>query len=556
MHNDKEINRRSFLRLCGLQLAALAIPAAAGMAAPAAVAVRPAFRLRPDALPVRLQTILRKVPAAWIDRQGLLYIRPPGSTETRQVPLQPTIYNLENRQRWHRLEANAPWGIVLHWYGDKDGYDRSVAGYLRGFDSLRNFDGELIRTSAHFVVGRAVAGSAAALDGRQIGYLQTQLPAADGVPYMGAHLAGLDYEGYAEGEQYFIKALDRLTYANPRNRHLLQEMYKGWPIDPNRRTIGIEIAGHHFDQPGNLPEEQQIANVLGLVRALMLRYRLPANSLMGHHELSLGKPDPGKSFLALIRYLIGVLALTGEDSVFHDLVFGQYFIPGVSQETAYRRYFDFVRDYLVLTNTPARLYRWEGDSHYWLLADLLPGVSRNLPTAAEYITPLAAQTALSGNVFLRPESHEGIDLYTPGTLQKGEARSVRLIAPGECLYAAHSYSGHNGMRAIFRHRQPDGAEFLTVYAHLDELPELETGALYPAGYSLGITEAVRYAHAPFLHFAMGYGAAWETSLAQKPDVPLNAGYSWIRQHFMDPLAYDFQRYRMADNPYQRSYLFD
>jgi hypothetical protein len=474
----------------------------------------------------------------------------------RPLPLQPTIHNQENSRRWHRLAGHVPWGIVLHWYGDKDNYDRSIAGYLRGFDGVRSIDGELVRTSAHFVVGSAPAGSRPALAGERIGYLQTQAADLDGVPFMGAHVAGLDYVGYAHGEQYFVKALDKLAYADPRNRHLLQEMYQGLHVDPNRRTIGIEIAGHHFDQEAHAPGEQQIANVLGLVRALMIRYRLSARSILGHHELSLGKPDPGKNFLALIRYLIGVLALTDDNPVFQELVFGQYATPGSSPEASYRRYFDFVRDYLVLTSTPARLYRWEGDSHYWLLADLLPGVSRNLPTAAEYITPLSGQTALAGQGFLRPESHEGIDLYSPHAAGAAAQRGVRLIAPGQCLFAAQSRRGHDGLRAVFRHRQPDGAEFLTVYAHLDGLPELKTGQLYPAGYPLGTTAAVQRQHEPFLHFAMGYGASWEMSLAGHPDVPLNAGYSWIRQHFMDPLDYDFKRFQMSEQRYQHSRLFD
>lgn len=327
-------------------------------------------------------------------------------------------------------------------------------------------------------------------------------------------------------------------------------------VDPNRRTIGIEIAGHHFDQEATTPGEQQIANVLGLVRALMLRYRLPAKSLMGHHELSLGKPDPGKNFLALIRYLVGVLALTDGSETFQELVFGQYFEPGASRDIAYRRYFDFVRDYLVLTNTPARLYRWEGASHYWLLADQLPGAARRLPTAADYITPLSGQATLAGQVFLRPESHEGIDLYSPVKSGAKLAHNVRLVAPGECLFADKARGSHGGQRAVFRHRQPDGAEFLTVYGHMAGLPELKTGLVYPAGYDLGLTDGGHNAHDPFLHFAMGYGAAWETALAHQPDVPLNAGYSWVRQHFMDPLAYDFKRFQVSDRHNQRSILFD
>lgn len=556
----KTINRRSFLRLCGLQMAGLAMPVLANPGKPFldtyTFAPAAPLSLQAAALPARLQSILSKIPPAWIDRQGLLRVGDAQAQAENQAPLTPTLYNQEHSRRWFRLTTRVPWAIVLHWYGDKTTYDRTVAGYLRGFDSLRNIDGEDVRTSAHFLVGSAPAGDPAALSGVEIGFLQTQAPAEDGVPYIGAHVAGLDYEGYAHGEHYFVKALDKLYYQDQRNRHVLQEMYQGPQIDPNRRTIGIEIAGHHFDHENFTPDEQQIANVIGLVRALMIRYRLPAKNIVGHYELSLGKPDPGKNFLALIRYLLGVTALADADPEFKQLVFGQYLTPGESPEFAVRRYFKFVRDYLVLTTTPARVYRWEGDSHFWLFSDLLPGAPRNLPATSAYISPLIGQSSLAGGLYLRPESHEGIDLYQPADRLSRARQQVRLVADGQCLYAGKSRGEHGGQRAIFRHRQPDGAEFLTVYAHMMDLPDLQTGRLYPAAFPLGHTDASSHGHNPFLHFALGYGSAWESALNSHPEIPLNAGFSWVRQHFMDPLQYDFKRFELPVIAPFRSVLYD
>ena len=37
-----------------------------------------------------------------------------------------------------------------------------------------------------------------------------------------------------------------------------------------------------------------------------------------------------------------------------------------------------------------------------------------------------------------------------------------------------------------------------------------------------------------LHFAVAYGAAWETDLNRHPFPLLNAGSTWIRARYMDP----------------------
>ena len=110
------------------------------------------------------------------------------------------------------------------------------------------------------------------------------------------------------------------------------------------RTIAIEIAGHSFDHPQFLPSDQKIANVIALVWALMKRYRIPATHILGHNEITLGKPDPGKKFLALIRYLIGVRALVEADIDSKHLVFGNFLGQEGDPELAVSRYFKFIRD--------------------------------------------------------------------------------------------------------------------------------------------------------------------------------------------------------------------
>jgi hypothetical protein len=319
MANTAPLPRRAFLKLAGLQLAAFALPWDKAFASSFG-AIQP--RLRLEDLPARLLSILTRISQLQVSPDGYLFIVSQPKGELNQMPLTPTEFNRENSKRWHKLETQLPWGIVLHWFGDDQNYDRSVTGYLRGFDSLREINGEEIRTSAHFLVGPDDPSKPAALEGRAIALLQTQFPAQDGIPFMASHLQSLDYLGHKHGQQYFVKALDRLALEGSFKRHLIQDLYKGKQIDPNRRTLGIEITGNRFDSLEGMPTDQQIANVVSLVRALMIRYRIPSNALLGHHELQLGKADPGKNFLALIRFLIGVLALSEEDPLFYALVFG------------------------------------------------------------------------------------------------------------------------------------------------------------------------------------------------------------------------------------------
>jgi hypothetical protein len=95
---------------------------------------------------------------------------------------------------------------------------------------------------------------------------------------------------------------------------------------------------------------------------------------------------------------------------------------------------------------------------------------------------------------------------------------------------------HTGYQAFFRHRQADGAEFLSHYANLSRVASLEVGGLYPAGEVVGQVNSG--AGKTFgLHFGIAYGAAWETTLRSNPEVPLNASVGWIRERFMDPVGF-------------------
>jgi hypothetical protein len=529
----RRLTRRDFLRLAGMNLVAAGLPRFGLLAALQPPAL-PGLRL--EDLPERMAAILSRVPDVLMTAQGALLLRDAGGQVRGRLPLRPTAWNLEHSRPYEKLTTKAPWGIVLHWFGDKDDFVGTIDAYLRGFDGLRKVGGELTRTSAHFLIGPGEPTPSAMRRGEQVAIVQTQAAAADGTPYIAAHIQGVDYQAYQEHTHYFANALLRMRQADPGLQNLLLDLCAQPGIEPNQRTIGIEISGHSFDQPGRTPPDQQIANVIGVIWALMARYRIPASNLLGHHEIQLGKADPGKGFMALMRCLIGVKALLAQDAEMWALVFGPFLQDGSQPWQAVKAYFQFARRYLVLTSTPRQVYAWEANSQFWFLDDRLPGEPRTLQAATGLLAPLVERTFRLGDTYLVPGGHEGIDIH-PDRLAGG-GTPVHLVAPGRCLFVGRMGGFHSGDTAIFRHRQADGAEFLSVYGNLDGASPIRPGQDYPAGDVVGGIGARGGARADFVHLALAYGAAWETDLEGRAVIPLNAGEAWIRERFMDPLAVD------------------
>ena len=205
------------------------------------------------------------------------------------------------------------------------------------------------RTSAHFLVGDALPATvdevpsatlrtgigaeakAPMSTSDAIGVLQTQAPDEDGIPFVASHLRSLNYKQFRERQQYFVNALDALEFADKGDHSILQDFYAGSKIDPGWRTIAIEMTGFNFDNPETAPGAQQMANVLGVIWAVMKRYKISALDVLGHNELSLDKADPGKLFMATIRYLLGVKALIDADEEMKELVFGRFLKDGADE---------------------------------------------------------------------------------------------------------------------------------------------------------------------------------------------------------------------------------
>ena len=470
--------------------------------------------ISPDELPSRVENILAKVPNTQIDSHGFLNLLDPKNEPLGSVPFAPTQWNIENSDRADRLYSHVPWGIVLHWFGDRDNFDGTVKSYLRGFDSLRQIDNYITRTSAHFLVGAGKPGINPE-QGQEIFILQTQAPASDGTPFVASHLQPLNYQNHKEKKQYFVRALYQLGYDGIGVHNLLQDLYDGPKLDPNMRTIAIEIAGYDFENEEHYPTDQKIANVLSVVWSGMKRYGIPASNLMGHNEIQLGKADPGKKFMALIRYLIGIKALLENDGVMRRLVFGDFLEPDGKPENAVRKYFEFVRSYLLYVGARQRVFEWEAESKYWFVHDLFSNIAQAGPLASEFRWPFNGEISTPGYHFLKPGSHDGIDLYadidrnlSPGN----DSRAIDLIADGKCLFLGQGSGLCKGQVAIFLHRQVDGSEVASIYDHLEQIGNLQMGKTYPLGYRIGSIKSHRNHQDPFLHFSVAYGATWDMDL--------------------------------------------
>jgi hypothetical protein len=529
------LDRRAFLKVFGTNLTAAMLPlewlrAFEGLDQQVEWPV-----LDLAVLPQDLQELIGRMPTAAFDADGMLAAWDAGKRTWTPFWVAQTQWNQERRNRSDRLRANRRWGIVLHWFGDRDELDLSLPGYLRGFNSLREIDGYTTRTSAHFLVGDGEEISPV----EKIGIIQTQTPDEDGTPFLASHLRVLDRVGHREREQYFVRALYTLGYEEPGIWSLLQEWFDGPFIDVNQSTFALELTGNDFDQPGAELPAQQIANTLAVLRAIMVRYGVQALDILGHSEITLGKPDPGKKFMAQIRYLLGLTALASEDNTWKQLVFGSFLRADGDGWGAARRYFKFVRDFLSAVSRPVQVFEWEGTTHYWNVMEALEGTARRA-SPDQVVLPLAVDVLRTGDHFLAPLNHEGTDF-----LAGSSSSRVALVTPGVCLQVQNFAAAHWGKTAVFRHRQPDGAEFVSIYSRLDELGDLRVGETYPLGYRVGHLHSPNSLEHPYLHFSLAYGAAWEKDLSQHPVPPLNAGRAWISERFFNPVVYLRKRMQKA-----------
>ena len=526
--NGYSLSRREFLRLSGLNAAAIGFPGLFDLPFSTQSSWPTFVEYR---FPEFVRQILQAMPVLDIDDAG--YLNVVDHLTTKQVPLMPTIWNMERQRSRDRLETQHRLGIVVHWFGNDNSAEMSLDGYMRGFNALRPVFNYETRTSAHFLVGSSHPGRIKNYI-RDIGIVQMQKPDVDGVPFLGSHLQDLDYSAHRDKKQYFVRAYYQLAHDRNENISILQDWFDSVNvIDPNLRTIAIEVSGNDFDNPQHLPDVQKIANTTGLIWAIMKRYHIRATDLLGHHEIQLGKSDPGKIFMSMLRFLIGILAVREGDPKSLNLVFGDFISAEDQPIDAVKRYFNFVRNYLVLVGTPKQVYQWEATTNFWLAYDVLKGRG-TIPTDSRstFSSPVLSAKIYADSGYLSPHNHEGADFNL-----REQSSFVRLISSGICLFAGDTADPHWGKIALFRHRETNGAEIVAVYAHLTDISDLEAGSLYPQRFPVGNVQKPNSYQDAYLHMAIAYGATWDTDLKYSPVPPKNAGSSWILPRYLDPVSY-------------------
>jgi hypothetical protein len=488
-------------------------------------------------LPVSIGEILRLVPDTIVRPDGHLALASKDTGAFENVRLEPTKWNQENSNPWNQLDTNVSWGIVLHWFGDRYPEQGDTDFYLRGFNGMRQIGEFYTSTSAHFLVGDNPPIAGAEQDSP--GILQTQKPGPAGVPYEAAHMRDLDYTAYREGRHYFISGLNELSRRNPQFRSILQDYFDQPWVYPHMRTLSIEITGYDFDNPEKYPRDQKIANVVSVVWAIMKRYGIAANNITGHLEIQLSKSDPGKKFLALIKYLVGVKALIEQDEAMRMLVFGQFLDEGGDSRHAVLAYFEYLRDYLMLTATPRQVSEWEAWSKYFILYETIQHGCPQLSGVETHYPPVVEPSWQPGYHFIIPDNHEGIDIYPDlrAIPNLDPRQDVQLMASGICIYLGRSTGLHDGQLAIFRHRQVDGSEVISSYGHLNGLANLKIGEKYTGGQVIGQITTPKTPPHGFLHFSLAYGPSWDIYLNKSANIPLNVGPTWIRNFFINPSKY-------------------
>jgi len=489
-------------------------------------------------LPAKTREILSLVPRLIIGMDGYLALEGSDNYLAGRIPTAQTQWNKERSSPRDRLDRRLRWGIVLHWYGDRENFDRSLRGYLRGFDSLRTVDDYITRTSAHFLVGNQPVDINSDPQKSEISILQTQVPDSDGTPFLASHLMPLDHLAHKNQKQYFVRALYTLSNQGLGPYTILQDFFDGPQSDPNYRTIAIENCGFDFEHAEHAPSSQQIANVIGLVWAIMKRYHIFATDIFGHNEIQLGKADPGKKFTALIRILIAVKSLLEGEWDMLQLVFGPFACNTLDLRSVVERYFNFVRDYLVLVGSKLDVYEWEANSKYWFIWRHLSSSKLDLKPFDTLVPPILSTDLRIERAFLQPENHSGVDIYQ---FKQGAHRQrtlpaiAQLPADGICLFTGKGDECLPGSTAIFRHFQPDGAQILTIFGGLSQVGDLQNGQTYPQGYRVGQAEAPKAYLDSLLHYAVAYGATWDADFQHNTHMPLNAGPRWINERYIDPV---------------------
>lgn len=527
-----KIGRRDFIKLTGL--------VAGGLALPKTPDLKPDWpSFNKEALPEKISSLLEAVPFTSLGQDGYLHFKNE-TGRAENVPTTQTQFNIENSRNVDRLRTDAPWAIVLHWTGGTFKTPKEFVDLA--FNPMRRIGGmgELTGTSAHFLVGKAELKTGQTIED-PLSIAQIQKPDTDGVPFRAAHLAAIDWDTYHQNGRrwYPVNAMYHFGYYfYPGFHSTLQDIYDGIHISPDKRSLGIEIAGKFFDEEGTRPTEQETANVISTAWALMKAYNIGPWNVIGHYEIEPGKGDPGKVYLAEVRFYLGLKALTEEGDDSKQLVFGM-FLEGSNSQEASKNYFESVRNYLVLTATPLEVASFEERTRYWDIMDSLFPPEQKVPVATSFRRPISGTDIGTGFSFLQTRDDGGYHTGKDYNTVDDAGKPVFLIGDSVCIYSGFLGTGF-GNTAIFRFRTKDGAEYITRYLHLENLPNTKEGEIYKKGFVVGNvgrsggwpvnTEHLHLDIAPVATYQKGAGLELKLNYWPKPGTK-----EWVvKSSYIDP----------------------
>lgn len=144
-----------------------------------------------------------------------------------------------------------------------------------------------------------------------LGLILSQEP--NEIPYKGRHVQiGINLETGAEDVNRIKTAR---SYEEMGVGSDFIEFVDSGEKDFDSYSLGVEQVGTNYSLsfPEQFPPNQQIANIVGLSKAVAKRYNLTVWDIVGHGEIQ-EKSDPGDEYMLTLRYLLGVsYAMNSED---------------------------------------------------------------------------------------------------------------------------------------------------------------------------------------------------------------------------------------------------
>lgn len=280
--------------------------------------------------------ILEKMPNMNFDDQGNLYFQEKGSNLVKEVLVVET-----ERHKVHPYEQlNDVKFFVIHYDGAPE--NLAYTGEKRTvFNTLNGLNSNLL--SVNFCVD-SYPLSNEIIEGKGLGVIQSQKP--NEIPYKGKHVyIGYDTDGRPDlNSVYTSNFFSKLEVDTE-----LVPFVESGNKDFNSYSLSLEQVGMDFSKrfPDSFPPIQQLANVLGLVKAACERYGIKAWDVVGHHEIQ-EKADPGDEYMLTLRYLLGIEYIIEGENLPHDFL---------GTDTP-QEYFSKLREYAIAKMGEERYMVW------------------------------------------------------------------------------------------------------------------------------------------------------------------------------------------------------